>query len=405
MQFTKLGAEVFRNYSTDGVPASGAWEPVKSDIRGWMITVEAAIGGVSSNGIDPALEVYCDDGVTQANITATTYGVNGGGIFHGRHARGTKASPTASQASDIIGGIGGRAYHSGSAFQTSSPASIHWQVTENQTGSAFGMWLRFLTTPKGSTTRVERGGVTDNGAFYNHDATGTFDPTSSTQTMPFSSAVWHGFLTAGVSNACYVAVNYAASSTSSGFRGGAARGTPASPTASQADDLLCFMGGHGYGATAFSVGSKALLGLKAAEAWSDSVQGTYITIETTPIGSTTRAERVRVTDVGNVKVGGTASRGTTEGTNQVVIFNGTAPAGTLTNGASFYAASGEMRVMDAAGNSTLLSPHDKATNEWIYDSVDTRTGKHLRIDMERLLRAINDKFGWDFIHEFVEDKA
>lgn len=101
----------------------------------------------------------------------------------------------------------------------------------------------------------------------------------------------------------------------------------------------------------------------------------------------------------SLKIGATTNRGTTEGTNSLVLFNGTAPVGTLTNGVSFYSASGEARVMDAAGNSTLLSPHDQDTNEWIYHSVDTRTGKGLRIDMERMMRAINDRFGWDFVHE------
>ncbi len=113
------------------------------------------------------------------------------------------------------------------------------------------------------------------------------------------------------------------------------------------------------------------------------------------------AEVARMTSVGNYKIGGTAARGTTEGTNQLVLFNGTAPVGTLTNGVSLYSASGEMRAMDAAGNSSLLSPHDQVTNEWIYHSIDTRTGKGLRVDMERMMRAINERFGWDFVHDFV----
>lgn len=106
---------------------------------------------------------------------------------------------------------------------------------------------------------------------------------------------------------------------------------------------------------------------------------------------------------GNIKIGGVATRGTTEGTNQVVLFNGTAPAGTLTNGVSFYSASGEANVMDAAGNATLLSPHDSVTNEWIFRSKHTPTGKVLRIDVERLLKFVNDHFGLDAVHEFIED--
>jgi hypothetical protein len=106
---------------------------------------------------------------------------------------------------------------------------------------------------------------------------------------------------------------------------------------------------------------------------------------------------------GNVKIGGTAVRATTQGTNQLVLFNGTAPVGTLANGVSFYSASGEARVMDAAGNSTLLSPHDTATNEWIFHSKHTPTGKVLKIDVERLLKFVNDHFGLDAVHEFIED--
>jgi hypothetical protein len=105
---------------------------------------------------------------------------------------------------------------------------------------------------------------------------------------------------------------------------------------------------------------------------------------------------------GNVKIGSSnALRNTTDGSGQLVLFDSTAPSGTLTNGVSFYSASGEARVMDAAGNSTLLSPHDPVTNEWIYHSFDTRTGKGLRIDMERMVRFLNDKYKLDFVHEFA----
>jgi hypothetical protein len=54
--------------------------------------------------------------------------------------------------------------------------------------------------------------------------------------------------------------------------------------------------------------------------------------------------------VGNLQVGGSASRGTTVGTKHLDLFNGTAPAGTLTDGVSLYSSSGDLKFMDAAGN-------------------------------------------------------
>jgi len=84
------------------------------------------------------------------------------------------------------------------------------------------------------------------------------------------------------------------------FSGRRARGTIASPSAVQANDLLMRYGGAGYGATSFPAGNRATLEFYAAENWTDTAQGTYVTIGTTPTGSTTLAERMRVTGDGNV---------------------------------------------------------------------------------------------------------
>jgi hypothetical protein len=110
----------------------------------------------------------------------------------------------------------------------------------------------------------------------------------------------------------------------------------------------------------------------------------------------------QISSGGSFQVGGTAARATTAGTNRIDIFNGTAPVGTLTNGISLYSSSGEAYVMDAAGNATLFSPHDAETNEWVFKSKHTPTGKVLKIDVEKLLRFVNDHFGLDAVHEFIE---
>jgi len=262
-----------------------------------------------------SIGAFRDDG-TQADISATTYGVNGGGILHGRMANGTYASPTAILSGDIFGGFGCRAYHSGGAFQTSSPTSIHWVASENQTGSAYGSYLRILTTPKGATTREERVIVSDSGTLWCHD-TGTFDPKVAAQTKPVSDVL---ILASGSASSSSGVFCYG-TSLSAGFRGGNATGTPASPGATSTDAILCFMGGHVHDGTNWTAGTKALITFRSAQAITGSNQGTHITFETTPLNSTTRAEGARLDPDGNfliqqagkglrVKEGSNAKQGT-----------------------------------------------------------------------------------------------
>lgn len=91
------------------------------------------------------------------------------------------------------------------------------------------------------------------------------------------------------------------------------------------------------------------------------VTGTTTTLWRRGYGGT---ERARLTSVGNLKIGGTADRGTTEGTNQIVVFCGTPPSGSLSSGISHYCdSSGEARVKDAAGIEAMLTPHNKALTD------------------------------------------
>ena len=166
---------------------------------------------------------------------------------------------------------------------------------------------------------------------------------------------------------------------------------------------------QGLKSTAGSVGNfGAIAGLK--ENSTDNNENGYLAFYTVPNSTQLITERARITSGGDfqtssgnsVMIGGTAARATTAGTNRLDIFDGTAPVGTLANGVSFYSTAGEARVMDAAGNATLLSPHDAKTNEWIFHSKHTPTGKVLKIDVERLLKFVNDHFGLDAVHEFIE---
>jgi len=119
------------------------------------------------------------------------------------------------------------------------------------------------------------------------------------------------------------------------------------------------------------------------------------------------AEKMRLTGWGNLKIGTSTqsgnSRGTTEGTQQIVLFDGTAPVGTLTNGISIYSAAGECWIMDAGGTATQQTSHDRITKEWVLNSINTGEKTGSRIFIEKLAKFIDDKFGTDFYEEYEAD--
>lgn len=81
-----------------------------------------------------------------------------------------------------------------------------------------------------------------------------------------------------------------------------ARGTAAAPTATQLDDELGFVGARGYASNGFSSGGRAAISFRAAEAFTPSAQGSYITFATAPTGSLARVERVRISSGGAVGI-------------------------------------------------------------------------------------------------------
>jgi hypothetical protein len=86
-----------------------------------------------------------------------------------------------------------------------------------------------------------------------------------------------------------------------------ANGTAASPSAVQANQLLGVIGASGYGASAY-MGTRARVGFFASENWTNTANGTYLTLNTTANGAATAGgtERLRIDSAGNVGIGTTA---------------------------------------------------------------------------------------------------
>lgn len=89
------------------------------------------------------------------------------------------------------------------------------------------------------------------------------------------------------------------------YRGRAARGTLASPSSLQADDLALSISALPYAGSDFASGARAQINFLAGENLSATNQGTYIVFRTTPTGgSTTIAERFRIGPAGQLGIGG-----------------------------------------------------------------------------------------------------
>jgi hypothetical protein len=82
-----------------------------------------------------------------------------------------------------------------------------------------------------------------------------------------------------------------------------ARGTSGAPTATQAGDLVGILGWRGYGATGFTAVSRAEVAASAAENWTDTAQGMYLSFLTTASGALVRTEKMRVQGSGGVSIG------------------------------------------------------------------------------------------------------
>lgn len=110
----------------------------------------------------------------------------------------------------------------------------------------------------------------------------------------------------------------------------------------------------------------------------------------------------------NLTVGNSvAIRATTDSTNGLVLYNGTAPVGTLAAGITLYSTAGELNVMDAGGTATSLSPHRASIINnyqdltdpfpWIYAHRNPYLGIEQEVVMSAVIREVEKLSGKTFI--------
>ncbi len=67
-----------------------------------------------------------------------------------------------------------------------------------------------------------------------------------------------------------------------------------------------------------------------------------------------------------------------------------------------YSINGYLYATDYSGNKTQISPHDPDTGEWIFYSKNINTGKVVRVNMEKLVKAVEKLTGEKFMIETIE---
>jgi len=253
-------------------------------------------GNVGIGTADPyrRFELVTDQDVS--TITATTYRASmfTAGFFNGRGARGTQAEPLPVLEHDWLATFNGNGYGS-TGFSTFSRARIGMRAAEDWTDEDQGTYIIFATTPTGGTQVTERMRITDDGRV----GIGTeypdvdFEIATDQATCQMTATTYNpsGF-TAGM------------------FEGRAARGTQEDPQPVQEGDWLVTYNGNGFAPSGFPNHSRARIAMRAAENWTDDAQGAYMSFWTTPGGTTSRTEHMRITDLGNIGIGTTDPQST-----------------------------------------------------------------------------------------------
>lgn len=304
---------------------------------------------------------------------------NGGTGLTSYTAYGLLYAPTTSSVGDIAPGTSG--YPLVSTGVSSAPAYQQISLTSAVTNT-----LPVANGGTGTSSAFTLGSVVfagasgnyaqDNAQFFYDDTNnflglGTAAPnTRLTILSPSQSTIPAGTLPAGTDIFIVGADNSNTRITQDAYGTGAypaytgrgARGTAASPTASQTGDDLSQFTGRGYGASAFGSNSTGILAFHAAENFTNTAQGTYASILLAATGSTTAVERWRFGPAGQLGIGGA-----TYGTSGYVLTSGGASAAPTWSQISLT--TGVTGVLPVANGGTNLSSY--TTGDLVYASGTT----------------------------------
>lgn len=222
----------------------------------------------------------------------------------GRYARGTAAAPAAVQALDGLMSIQGAGRNSAGGWNNA--AALVFGSLENFTGTAGGGRAYVQTAAVGTTMQTTRLTVAQGVVIGN----GAADPGQGGLTInagpnPPQAVPVPAQLLISNEGAPPTLVGIDQYGTSNpAIYGRRARGSAASPTAVQTGDVLFAVSAQGWGATSFNgAAATAALIFAATENYTDAARGSSIRFATTPNGTASNAEAMRIDNTGNVGIG------------------------------------------------------------------------------------------------------
>jgi len=200
---------------------------------------------------------------------------------------------------------------------TSNTAGANFTIAGSKgTGTGAGGSILFQTAPAGSTGTAQNAEVTALSVSpTGHVGIGTSTPavplhinlntvTNLSNFAPTTTYLWITSADGLAGGATILTDSYG---DSSGLIGRRSDNTAASPTALAANDQIYLVGAGGYGSTGFTSTTRARVAFFANQTWTDTNQGTYMTLETTPNNSVTKNEVLRILAAGNIQFSNAAS--------------------------------------------------------------------------------------------------
>jgi hypothetical protein len=227
----------------------------------------------------PAFGVHASGASPGCHVSSNRLSADAlGPAFIGQKARGTPGSPTVVLANDQLLQLVGQGYENGS-YHTQSNIKIF--AAENWSGSAKGTYITFETAAAGGTTITEKLRLLSDGKL----GLGITNPTYHME-ISNDSPLALALRNAGAGGA--YAIHFLRS-----------RNTVASPQATASGDSLGSLNWGGYQGASWAEARLRIIGW-AGSLWSGSNQETYMTFQTTPSGSTTPSERLRIESSGDI---------------------------------------------------------------------------------------------------------